>query len=234
MDLRRFGVDEQRHPHHDRAQVEGPGRGGGDDRQGERRALVGAGEEGLAFDRERRGAGAGARPWRRRPGSWPGSSSLPPRRRRAGGGRGDRARRAVGDAGELAGQPRRQADVDALQLLLAVGAGDVEREGAVGAGLDAVRAGSRSPARRAVAAIVFAQLPPPGAVLSVKLVARRRGGVAGPGGDRRASVVFGPQVGGLVSAAFGAAVELELEGGEGQLRVFGEGRGQPAGRAGWR
>ncbi len=42
VDLRRFGVDEQRHPHHDRAEVIRPGRGGGDHCQGERSPVVGA------------------------------------------------------------------------------------------------------------------------------------------------------------------------------------------------
>ena len=48
VDAGRFGVDEQRHPDHDRAEVEGPGDRGGDHRQRERRALIGAGEVGLA------------------------------------------------------------------------------------------------------------------------------------------------------------------------------------------
>ena len=59
VDLRRFGIEEERHPDDDGAEVEGPGERRGDDHERERRALVGAGEVGLAVDLQRRGAGAG-------------------------------------------------------------------------------------------------------------------------------------------------------------------------------
>ena len=57
--LGRARVDEQRHPHHDRAEIERPGRGGGDHCQGEGGAFVGPCEEDLAADLERRGTAAG-------------------------------------------------------------------------------------------------------------------------------------------------------------------------------
>ena len=161
----RFGVDEERHPDHDRAEVEGPGDGRRDHRQRERRALVGAGEVGLAGDLDRRGAAAGAD--RRALPTWLfvgqlGCFGL----RRAGAGRRPRRssfRRAVGDALQLAGQPRGQGTstpfsscwpslrvmwtakglkAPALSLF-----GSVEKPGAKGR-----------------AASVFAQAPPPGAL----------------------------------------------------------------------
>jgi len=39
--LGRPRVEEQRHPHHDRAEIERPGRGGGDNCQGKRGPVVG-------------------------------------------------------------------------------------------------------------------------------------------------------------------------------------------------
>ena len=115
----------------------GPETAGVIDRQRQRRALVGAGEVHLAGELRRF-----ARPGRRsrwsRPGWRPSSSAIASRRPRCRRGGGARRLGAVGDPGELAGQPRRQGRVYELQLLLAVGTRDVNPERAVGAGLGAV------------------------------------------------------------------------------------------------
>ena len=107
----------------------------------ERGARGGGREEDLAGDREWRRAGAGLD---RRDADFAlrraaGVSRLVGA---AGAGRGgDRARRAVRDARQLADDPRRQGDRRGFQLLLSVAAGERYMERAVGAGLGAFRRG---------------------------------------------------------------------------------------------
>ena len=117
MDAGGFGVDVQGRAGDDGAEVEGAGHRGGDDRQAQRGAFVGAGEVGVALDVEGGDAGAGADRGRshfrcRRDSSGcaaPGASvgDFPALRQ------GDLGLGAVGDAGELAEQALGQGGVDA-------------------------------------------------------------------------------------------------------------------------
>ena len=203
------GFDEQRHPDHDRAEIERPGRGGGDDRQGERGPVVGACEEDLAFDVQRRRAGAGGD--RGAADQAVGRAARSGLLGRAGVGGGGRDRRlwAVGDAGELAGHPRRQGDVGAFQLLLAIAAGDVEREGLEGARLRPRRLRGK-PGAKGRSASVFAQAPPPGALVRAKCWEGVAGGLPDQG-VICALVVFGPQVGGLLRTARAPPSKLSVK-----------------------
>ena len=127
---------------HDGAEVEGPGRRRGDDRQAERGAFVGAGEVGLAGGVVGGRAGAGADVDACRPCEAGGQLGLGllglPALRRGGGQGGLGAGR---DAGELADQARRRGHGDGGELLGAVLAAQVDDEGAVGAGDRGDRAG---------------------------------------------------------------------------------------------
>ena len=82
-DLGGFGVDVEGGADDDVAEVIGAGDRGGDDGEGERGALVGAGEVDLARDVEGVGAGAGAGDRRCRSGRRRGSSDWPPLRGRS-------------------------------------------------------------------------------------------------------------------------------------------------------
>ena len=181
-----------------------PGRGGGDHCQGEGSPVVGPCEEDLAG-----GVDTGWSRCRRL------TAALPTRlESRAAGvaasaapllaaGGGNRRPGAVTDAGQLGGQARRQGDVDALQLLVAVGAGRVDRELGEGAALGVASLVPKL-GRERPCAERFRAGPPPGALVSVKPSARgRRCPVCPTTGSSRGVVLFGPQVGGLVSVAFG-------------------------------
>ena len=129
-------IDVERGPDDDVAEVIGPGDRRGDDREAERRALVGTGEVDLAGQVERVGAGAGA-----------GGRRADPARGGAGGvgalggpgaagirERGERRVGAVGDAAQRREEAGRRVHRDRAEVLVAVGAVEFEREGAVGPG----------------------------------------------------------------------------------------------------
>ena len=209
-------VDAKRHPHHDRAEIERPGRGGGDHRQGERCALIWACEEDLAGDLDRRRAAAGgylgladqARVGTARVGRLVAAADT---RRR-----GQHRLRAVVDALQLRGQPRRQRDVDPFQLLVAVGAPDVHVQRAVSAGL--LVGGARLEARveRPVAERLRAGAAA-GEGGQREVTGRRRRRVAAPGRHRRGRLVR-PAGAGAGEHRVVAVVEVEREGAEGDLR----------------
>ena len=146
-----FRIDEQRHPHHDRAEIERPGRGGGDHCQGQGgpvdRALRG---RLCRVDAKRVRAAAGGDRRRCRPGSSRGSSrSAASARAAVRRGRRDRRLRAVADAGELRGQARAAASTSTpFSSWLPSAAGDVRSRTWVKAPpLGVARAARRSPAR---------------------------------------------------------------------------------------
>ncbi len=142
-----FGVDEEGVSDDHGAEVEGAGHRRGDDRHRQRGAFVGAGEVGVAVGVEGVGARAGADGDRADPGGGGqdgdgllGGAAL------GGGGR-QCGLGAVGDADELGGEALGQGRFQGAQFLFAVGAGDVEGEGAGGAG-GAVRCRRSASGRR--------------------------------------------------------------------------------------
>ena len=197
-------VDEQRHPHHDRAEVERPGRGGGDRLPGRGGRLCRA-PRGRPCRRSGAARGRCRRRCRRgRSGSRRGSSRWRPRRRRCSPRRrrarppGSSGRRRASRSGPAAGST----STPFSSWLPS------ERAMSMCSGLKAPAPGLAVPAPKPGAkgrsASVFAQSPPPGAAVSVKSRRRRRRRVPGPGtSSPPCVVVFGPQVGGLVSAACG-------------------------------
>ena len=135
------------------------------------------------------------------------------------GGRGDCRGWAVGDTREVRGRPRRQGDVDALQLLLSRRAGQVDREGGVGERFGAARRAAK-PGAKGRAAIVFAQASPAGCVGEGETaVLGAAVGRPGPGGHRVRGHV-GPAGRRAGQGRFLAAVELDLDRVERQLRRF--------------
>src|SRR6201747_52891 len=157
-------------------------------------------------------------------GAWGGGAGArAPPRPAARGRRGQRRRRAVGNAGQLAGHPRGEGDVLPFQLLLAVAAGHVERERTEGPGLGAPRprdeAGREGPFRQRLRAGAAARSAGQDdrAGGGRRSVARpwRHLGAGAAGADRRAA-----------EDRARSAIEAELEGGEGALGIVGEGGGQ--------
>ncbi len=223
-DPRRVRVDEEGDADDDGAKVERPGDGRGDHRQGKRSAFVGPRQVRLAGDLDRRAATAGAD--RRRSDTALRGATGVLRLGFAGavGGGGDLPGRAVGNSLELAADAGGQRHVDHLQLLLAVAAVQVHREGAVGAGLGALRLGGEPGVER-------------------PLGERGRAGAAA-GGAGQGEVVegfggrrLGIGIGGEVRPARPAeprarqrrpvtAVEAQHERAERDLGRFGEGRRQ--------
>ena len=180
----------------------------------------------MTADREGPGTGAGER--RRGPDGALGRAARGGRlfAAAAPGGGGQRALRAVGDPGELADHPRRQVDVHRFQLLLAVGAREVERDRAVGTGGAGGRAdgeaGGEGPRRQRLGARPAARVGAQG-----KFGGRGRGRIAGPGreaGRRRVRAADRRARQDRQRAAF----EVEVEAGERDLRDFVDRRRQLA------
>jgi hypothetical protein len=122
LDLGGDRVDHQFGPHHDVAEVEGTGLGRGDEGEGERGALVGAGEVGLGGGVEGGGADAGADVDLAdvAGGRAAGVVELGLGAAGGGGDRGDRGVRALGYAFQRAEQALGQGRLDPGQLLFVV------------------------------------------------------------------------------------------------------------------
>ena len=132
-DLRGLGVDVDRDPDRDHAEVVGAGDGRDRGHEAQRRALVGAGQVDLAGDVDGMGAGAGAGDrGADLAGGRAGRRGLLGGARVAGGAQArDRRLRAVGDALELARNPGRCRHLRAGEVLVAVVAAELQRERAV-------------------------------------------------------------------------------------------------------
>jgi hypothetical protein len=120
VDLGVVGVDQELRSDDDVAEVERAGDRVGVDREPVGGAVEALGQvDRLVLEEERGRPGAGA------------DVHYPDLRRgrAVGGGRGDLGLGALGDSPKGRQQPRREVDVQPLQVLLAVGAGDLEHEG---------------------------------------------------------------------------------------------------------
>ena len=133
-DLGGFGVDLQGGAEDDVAEVIATGNGGDDEDEGERGALVGAGEVDLAGEVEGVGAGAGAGGEfaEEAGGGAAGIGLLGEAGVGFEGGGFDRCLRAVGDALKGGGEAGWGGEVEDAEVLFAVFAGEVEGEGGVG------------------------------------------------------------------------------------------------------
>ncbi len=128
----------------------------------------------------------------------------------------------------MAVRPGGSVDVDALQLLVAVVAAGVDRELGEGTALGVAVVWCRSSGPNGRSPSVFAQGPPPGALVRVKPSLGDAAALPDHGVICEL-VLFGPQVGGLVNGACGPPSKLKADRAERNLGVLGEGRGQLAG-----
>ena len=124
---------------------------------------------------------------------------------------------AIGHAGQAAGQAPGQGDFDAVQVLGAVGAGELQHEGRVGAGQGAVPAVKAKSFGAAASEPSSHPLPP----VSNESVAGR-GPSGDPGGQRRRWSSRAAARAASSASRSGAVEEAQLDVFEWQLRVFGE------------